>query len=103
MSEPYPEGHPFAEGSEYMEERRKMLARHERERHELADQERFVLAALAGLPGKQRQVMAWSMDGFSPGEIAQVLGEEPAAVRQNLRRARQNLKRQLGISGRDVR
>jgi RNA polymerase sigma-70 factor (ECF subfamily) len=72
-------------------------------RVELGEQERFVLAALAGLPGKQRQVMAWSMDGFSPGEIAQVLDEEPAAVRQNLRRARQNLKRQLGISGRDVR
>jgi RNA polymerase sigma-70 factor (ECF subfamily) len=69
-------------------------------RVELGEQERFVLAALAGLPVKQRQVMAWTVDGYAPAEIAAVLEENPAAVRQNLRRARQNLKQRLGISGR---
>lgn len=67
-------------------------------RVELGEQERAVYAALLALPVKQRQVMAWSFDGFSPAEVAEVLGEDPAAVRQNLHRARQNLKRQLGIS-----
>lgn len=77
-------------------------------RVELGDQERAVLAALLALPVKQRQVMAWSFDGFSPAEIAEALGEDPAAVRQNLHRARQNLKRELrtselGINGKDHR
>ena len=67
-------------------------------RVELGEQERAVLVALLELPVKQRQVMAWSFDGFSPAEIAEVLGEDPVAVRQNLHRARQNLRRQLGPS-----
>ena len=70
---------------------------------ELGEQERLVLRALAGLPVKQRQVMSWTIDGYSPGEIAAALGEQPAAVRQNLRRARRNLTHALGISGRDTR
>lgn len=72
-------------------------------RVELGEQERLVFTALAGLPVKQRQVMAWTVDGYAPAEIAEVLQEDPAAVRQNLRRARQNLKQRLGISGRDAR
>lgn len=72
-------------------------------RLELGLQERLVLEALGGLPVKQRQVMAGAVDGYGPGEIAEVLGEDPAAVRQNLRRARHNLKQRLGISGRDAR
>jgi RNA polymerase sigma factor (sigma-70 family) len=71
-------------------------------RVELGEQERMVLVALAGLPVKQRQVMAWTVDGYPPAEIAAVLEEDPAAVRQNLRRARQNLKQRLGTSGRDA-
>ena len=70
---------------------------------ELGEEERLVLRALAGLPVKQRQVMAWTIDGYSPGEIAAALGEQPAAVRQNLRRARRNLTHALGSSGRDTR
>lgn len=78
---------------------------------ELGEQERLVLRALAGLPVKQRQVLAWTIDGYAPGEIAAVLGEDPAAVRQNLRRARRNLAATFeiseisgisGISGKDT-
>jgi RNA polymerase sigma factor (sigma-70 family) len=66
---------------------------------ELRDEARTVLAALAALPPKQRQVMAWCVDGYSPAEIARELGADPAAVRQNLAKARKNLKQLLGIDG----
>jgi RNA polymerase sigma-70 factor (ECF subfamily) len=62
------------------------------------DEARAVLAALADWPAKQRQVMAWHVDGFSPAEIASALDVDPAAVRQNLAKARGNLKKQLGIA-----
>jgi RNA polymerase sigma factor (sigma-70 family) len=65
---------------------------------ELRDEARAVLAALADLPPKQRQVMAWSIDGFTPGEIADHLGVDPASIRQNLAKARKHLKKQLGMS-----
>jgi RNA polymerase sigma factor (sigma-70 family) len=65
---------------------------------ELRDEAQAVLAALADLPPKQRQVMAWSIDGFSPAEIASALGVDPASVRQNLAKARRNLKQNLGIA-----
>lgn len=66
---------------------------------ELHDEARAVLAALADLPPRQRQVMAWSIDGFSPAEIARELDIDPAAARQNLAKARGNLKRSLGTAG----
>jgi RNA polymerase sigma factor (sigma-70 family) len=66
---------------------------------ELHDEARRVLAALADLPPKQRQVMAWTIDGFSPAEIARELDVDPATVRQSLAKARKNLKQQLGIVG----
>jgi RNA polymerase sigma factor (sigma-70 family) len=66
---------------------------------ELRDEARRVLAALADLPPKQRQVMAWTIDGFSPVEIARELDVDPATVRQSLAKARKNLKQQLGIAG----
>lgn len=66
---------------------------------ELHDEARRVLAALADLPPKQRQVMAWTIDGFSPAEIARELDVDPATVRQSLAKARRHLKKQLGISG----
>ena len=66
---------------------------------ELRDEARRVLAALADLPPKQRQVMAWTIDGFSPAEIARELDVDPATVRQSLAKARKNLKQQLGIAG----
>jgi RNA polymerase sigma factor (sigma-70 family) len=63
---------------------------------ELRDEARAVLAAL---PPKQREVMAWCIDGYSPAEIASELGADPAAVRQNLAKARKNLKQTFGITG----
>ena len=66
---------------------------------ELRDEARTVLAALASLPPKQREVMAWHIDGFGSAEIAATLHIDPAAVRQNLIKARRNLKKRLGISG----
>jgi RNA polymerase sigma-70 factor (ECF subfamily) len=59
---------------------------------ELSDQERSVFAALAELTGRQRQVMAWYYDGYDTREIAEVLEISEAAVRQNLHRARKQLK-----------
>jgi RNA polymerase sigma factor (sigma-70 family) len=67
---------------------------------EFHDEAREVLAALAELPARQRQVMAWYVDGFSPAEIARQLGADPAAVRQNLAKARKNLKHRLEVTGR---
>lgn len=43
--------------------------------------------------------MAWCIDGYSPAEIAREIGAGPAAVRQNLAKARKNLKQMLGITG----
>ncbi|MDC2960441.1 sigma-70 family RNA polymerase sigma factor [Streptomyces gilvifuscus] len=43
------------------------------------------------LSGIQRQVMAWTIDGFEPQEIAKQLGKAPATVRSNLRHARKKL------------
>ena len=66
---------------------------------ELRDEACHVLAALADLSPKQRQVMTWTVDGFSPTEIARELDADPAAVRQSLAKARKHLKQQLGIAG----
>ena len=42
----------------------------------------FLSAGIAGLPPKQRQVMAWTWDGFSDAEIAVQLGDsETGAAR----------------------
>ncbi|WP_327434803.1 RNA polymerase sigma factor [Streptomyces sp. NBC_01236] len=67
---------------------------------ELSEQQRRVLQNLVQLPFKQRSVMAWHLDGFSTGEIAEAMGLEKAAVLQNLSPARRTLKQQLGIADR---
>jgi RNA polymerase sigma factor (sigma-70 family) len=66
----------------------------------LNEQEEVVRALLATLPGRQRQVMTLIIAGFTNSEIAAELGCDPAAVRQNRVRARQNLARQLGLDRR---
>jgi RNA polymerase sigma factor (sigma-70 family) len=64
---------------------------------------REVLATgIAGLPPKQRQVMAWAWDGFSDAEIASELGDSEAAVRKNRSRAMRNLRRALADERRGV-
>ncbi|MEV6395886.1 sigma-70 family RNA polymerase sigma factor [Streptomyces sp. NPDC051907] len=58
-------------------------------------------AALGMLPPRQRQVMAWHLDGFSHSEISDELGTTVEAVRQNYARARASLKRSLGLTAGD--
>ncbi|MBE1580430.1 sigma-70 family RNA polymerase sigma factor [Amycolatopsis roodepoortensis] len=48
---------------------------------------------LKTLPDQQREVMAWTFDGFEPIEIANALGVAPDTVRSNLRHARTKLKK----------
>jgi RNA polymerase sigma factor (sigma-70 family) len=69
---------------------------------EIKEQTRFVLEALQTLAPNQRAVMAWTYDGFTPTEIAEHLECEPAAVRKNLQRARENLKRTLRMRREEV-
>ncbi|MFJ9953221.1 RNA polymerase sigma factor [Kitasatospora sp. NPDC091207] len=47
-----------------------------------------ILNLLSGLPARQRQVMAWTLDDYTPTEIAAELGMNPAAVRASLFKAR---------------
>ncbi|MGW5142674.1 RNA polymerase sigma factor [Nocardia beijingensis] len=44
--------------------------------------------ALAVLPPRQRQVLVWTMEGYTPTEIASQLQLNPATIRSNLRKAR---------------
>jgi RNA polymerase sigma factor (sigma-70 family) len=55
-----------------------------------------VLSAIRRLPLKEKQVFALHFDKFETSEIAEILQITPAAVRQNLARARARLKDLLG-------
>ncbi|MFI7077158.1 RNA polymerase sigma factor [Micromonospora sp. NPDC049903] len=55
----------------------------------------WVMQLLRSLPPGQRDVMAFIVDGFTPTEIAAVLGRSPAAIRQSLRDARLRLTESL--------
>jgi len=59
----------------------------------LVDQHAALLDLLAALPGQQRTVLAWSLDGFTPSQIAHALRIAPATVRSNLRHVRERLRR----------
>ncbi len=52
------------------------------------------LTLLRSLPPAQREVMAWTYDGYGPTEIAALLGKNPATVRSVLRQARATLQLQ---------
>lgn len=47
-----------------------------------------LLGLLDGLPPRQRQVLAWTLEGHTPSEIAEELRMDPAAVRASLMKAR---------------
>jgi RNA polymerase sigma factor (sigma-70 family) len=57
------------------------------------------LAMVRRLPLNQRQVMAWTYDGYQPTEIAALLGKDPATVRATLRDARAALKKKYRPAG----
>jgi RNA polymerase sigma-70 factor (ECF subfamily) len=53
-------------------------------------QQQHIIHVLRALPARQRQVLALTIDGWAPAEIAELLGLGPAAVRSNLKKARRN-------------
>lgn len=57
----------------------------------ISDFQQTVLDALRQLPPTMRTVMAWDIDGYTYTEIATALAMSPAAVRQNISRARKRL------------
>lgn len=63
------------------------------------EQRHEILRLLDQLPPRQRQVLAWTMDGYTPTEIAEELEIAPEAVRSSLRKARRTLARLLGMTG----
>jgi RNA polymerase sigma factor (sigma-70 family) len=58
---------------------------------------REVLNAIRSLPPAQREVMAWTIDGYEPSEIAALTGKSSATVRSHLRHARATLKGVFGL------
>jgi RNA polymerase sigma factor (sigma-70 family) len=59
------------------------------------DDSRELFAMLRTLSATQREVMAWTIEGYTTEQVAGETGLEPATVRSHLRHARQNLRRQL--------
>lgn len=64
---------------------------------ELAEwvQRQETIQLLSGLPPRQRQVMAWTLEGFTPTEVAAQLQTTPEAVRSSLAKARRTIARRL--------
>jgi RNA polymerase sigma-70 factor (ECF subfamily) len=71
-----------------------------------ADESRRQLErALGSLPDRHREVLLLvGVEGMTPAEVAEILGEQAAAVRQRLHRARAMLSDALAVAGeeRDV-
>jgi RNA polymerase sigma-70 factor (ECF subfamily) len=65
----------------------------------ISQEQARVLALLGRLPLRQRQIMAWVYDGYTPKEIAGILGMEPNAARASLHKAREALKAYLAQEG----
>jgi RNA polymerase sigma factor (sigma-70 family) len=67
-------------------------------------QKQQVIEVLRALPPRQRQVLALTIDGWTPAEIADLLGIPPSAVRSNLMKARRSAAeylRRIGIGKRE--
>lgn len=60
-----------------------------------------LLGLLARLPGRQRLVMAWHLEGYATDEIAGVLDLTDATVRSHLRHARAALRSMIVDDGPD--
>jgi RNA polymerase sigma-70 factor (ECF subfamily) len=56
---------------------------------------RHIFDMVRSLPEAQRQVMAWTIDGFEPREIATATGQPVGNVRVNLHHARRAMERML--------
>ncbi|MFF9186436.1 sigma-70 family RNA polymerase sigma factor [Streptomyces misionensis] len=57
------------------------------------------LAVLQALPPRQRQVLAWTLNGHTPAEIAAELSMTPEAVRSSLKKGRRAATQHLHQSG----
>ncbi|WP_439382023.1 RNA polymerase sigma factor [Amycolatopsis lexingtonensis] len=77
--------------------------REDRELAVLVDQHAGLIDLLASLPGRQRMVLAWSLDGFTPAQIADALRIAPATVRSTLRHVRERLRRLRAVRPGDQR
>lgn len=64
------------------------------------EQHHDVVRLLDTLPSRQRQVLAWTLEGYTPSEIAEELRLTPEAVRANLYKARRAAARHLREEGR---
>jgi len=62
---------------------------------EVWEQRHDVLRMLDRLPPRQREVMAWTFEGYTPTEIAVELDSTAEAVRANLMKARRALAKYL--------
>lgn len=54
-----------------------------------------MLRILRNLPPRQRQVLAWTLNGYTPSEIAKELRMTPNAVSASLRKARRAVTRHI--------
>ena len=60
--------------------------------HEEPDERSWVITVLRRLPPAQLTAIALTFDGYTPTEIAQMLGQDASTVRSNLRHARKRLR-----------
>ncbi|MGW5441647.1 RNA polymerase sigma factor [Nocardia asteroides] len=61
------------------------------------EQQHEILRVISLLPDRQRQVLAWTMQEYTPKEIAEELGITADAVRANLFKARRAIAKILGL------
>jgi RNA polymerase sigma factor (sigma-70 family) len=62
-------------------------------------QEQEITGMLRALPSRQRQVLALTLDGWPPAQIAGLLDIDPSAARSNLKKARRNAAEYLRRTG----
>ncbi|WP_331718496.1 RNA polymerase sigma factor [Streptomyces virginiae] len=65
----------------------------------LTETQQRIVRAIQQLSPAQQEVLAWQMDGFAYGEIAEFTGKTEMALRTNAKRGRAKLKELLGLAG----